>query len=114
MSLLHGAVLLSAAVTVVLHAFDARYRGFDWPLFAPAAVAALLLRGAGAVRGADAIEERWLAAVLLAGAAAMALQEGAANAQALGYAVLMAALGACALSRASTSSPSSAPTAAGS
>jgi len=113
-SLLHGAVLLSAAVTVVLHAFDARYRGFDWPLFAPAAVAALLLRGAGAVRGADAIEERWLAAVLLAGAAAMALQEGAANAQALGYAVLMAALGACALSRASTSSPSSAPTAAGS
>ena len=113
-SLLHGAVLLSAAVTVVLHGFDARYRGFDWPLFAPAAVAAALLRGAGAVCARDALEERWLAAVVLAGAVVMALKEGPSNAQALGYAALMVVLGGCALARASTSSPSSAPTAAGS
>jgi hypothetical protein len=115
-SLLHAAVLFCAAVTVVLHGFDARYRGFPWPLFAPAAVAAALLwsAGAGAARAAGALEERWLALVLLAGAAVMAAKEGPANAQALAYAALMAALGALALARTSTSSPSSAPTAAGS
>jgi exo-beta-1,3-glucanase (GH17 family) len=113
-SLLHAAVLLSAAVTVVLHGFDARYRGFDWPLFAPAAVAAALLRAADAARAPGALEERWLAGVVLAGAAVMAVKEGPANAQALGYAALMAVLGVCALARTSTSSPSSAPTAAGS
>ncbi len=113
-SLLHAAVLLSAAVTVVLHGFDARYRGFDWPLFAPAAVAAALMLGAGAARAPGALEERWLAAIVLAGAAVMGVKEGPANAQALGYAALMAVLGGCALARTSTSSPSSAPTAAGS
>jgi glucan 1,3-beta-glucosidase len=115
-SLLHAAVLFCAAVTVVLHGFDARYRGFPWPLFAPAAVAAALLwsAGVGAVRAAGALEERWLALVLLVGAAVMAVKEGPANAQALAYAALMAALGALALARTSPSSPSSAPTAAGS
>jgi exo-beta-1,3-glucanase (GH17 family) len=113
-SLLQGAVLFSAAVTVVLHGFDARYRGFDWPLFAPAAVAAALLLAAGGVRAPGALEERWLAAVVLAGAAVMGWKEGPGNAQALGYVALMAVLGGCALARASTSSPSNAPTAAGS
>jgi glucan 1,3-beta-glucosidase len=113
-SLLHAAVLLAAAVTVVLHGFDGRYRGFGWPLFAPPALAAALMRLAGAARMPDALEERWLAVVVLAGAAAMAIREGPSNAQALGYAALMAVLGGCALVRASTSSPSSAPTAAGS
>ena len=113
-SLLHAAVLLSAAVTVVLHGFDGRYRGFDLALFAPAAVAAVLLRAAGAVQATGALEERWLAVVLVAGAVAIGLREGAANLQALGYCGLMLVLGGCALVRASTSRPSSTPTAAGS
>jgi exo-beta-1,3-glucanase (GH17 family)/cbb3-type cytochrome oxidase subunit 3 len=113
-SMLHAAVLFCAATTVVLHAFDGRYRGFDWPLFAPAAVAAALAWIAGASRAPGSLEERWLGGVLLAGAALMVAKEGPANAQALGYAALMAVLGACALARTSTSSPSSAPTAAGS
>jgi exo-beta-1,3-glucanase (GH17 family) len=112
--MLHGAVLFCAALTVVLHGFDARYRGFDWPLFAPPAVAAALLWGLGLRRGADAVEERWLAALLLAGAVVMVVAEGPANLQALGYAGLMSVLAACAVARASTSSPSSAPTPAGS
>jgi glucan 1,3-beta-glucosidase len=113
-SLLQAAVLFCAATTVVLHGFDARYRGFPWPLFAPAAVAAALLWAAGVRRVRQAVEERWLAAIVLAGAAAMVVKEGPANSQAIGYAALMAVLGACALARASTSRPSSAPTAAGS
>jgi len=113
-SVLHGAVLFSAAVTVVLHGFDARYRGFDWPLFAPAALAAVLLWVAGLRRGAGAVEERWLAGVTAAGAVLMVLAEGPLNRQALGYAALMGLLAGCAAARARTSSPSSAPTAAGS
>jgi exo-beta-1,3-glucanase (GH17 family) len=112
--LLHGLVLFGAAATVVLHGVDARYRGFDWPLFAPPAVAALLLWGAGLRRGADAIEERWLAAVLAIGAVVMVVSEGTSNLQALGYAASMFALSACAAVRTSTSMPSSRPTAAGS
>jgi len=112
--LLHGLVLFGAATTVVLHGFDARYRGFDWPLFAPPAVAALLLWGAGLRRDAEAIEERWLAAVLATGAVVMVASEGPSNLQALAYAGSMLALSACAALRASTSTPSSAPTAAGS
>jgi uncharacterized membrane protein YfcA len=112
--MLHAAVLFCAATTAVLHAFDGRYRGFDWPLFAPAAAAAALAWVAGATRAPGALEERWLAAVLLAGAAVMVVKEGPANAQALGYAALLAVLGGCALARTSTIRPSSAPTAAGS
>jgi exo-beta-1,3-glucanase (GH17 family) len=112
--LLHGAVLFAAAITVVLHGFDARYRGFDWPLFAPPAVAAALLWGAGMRRGDDALEERWLAAVLAIGAAVMVVKEGVSNPQALFYAALMVVLAACARARTSTSRPSSVPTAAGS
>jgi exo-beta-1,3-glucanase (GH17 family) len=113
-ALLHGLVLFGAAATVVLHGFDARYRGFDWPLFAPPAVAALLLWGAGLRRGPDAIEERWLAAVLAIGAVVMVVSEGTSNLQALGYAASMLVLSACAAVRTSTSMPSSRPTAAGS
>jgi exo-beta-1,3-glucanase (GH17 family) len=113
-ALLQAAVLFAAALTVVLHAFDARYRGFDWPLFAPAAVAVVLLWGAGVRRARDAREERCLGWILAAGALAMMLAEGLANAQALGYAGLMAVLAASALVRASTSAPSSAPSADGS
>jgi hypothetical protein len=112
--LLHGIVLFGAATTVVLHGFDTRYRGFDWPLFAPPAVAAVLLWAAGLQRGAEAIEERWLAAVIAAGAVVMVASEGSSNLQAIGYAASMLALSACAALRASTSTPSSAPTAAGS
>jgi exo-beta-1,3-glucanase (GH17 family) len=113
-SVLHGAVLFGAAVTVVLHGFDARYRGFDWPLFAPAALAALLLWIAGLRRDAAAVEERWLAGVTAVGALAIGVMEGPLNRQALGYAALMLVLAGCAAARARTSSPSSAPTAAGS
>jgi glucan 1,3-beta-glucosidase len=113
-ALLHAMVLFAAALTVVLHGFDARYRGFPWPLFAPAATAAALLWGAGLARGAAAVEERLLGWVLVAGAAVMVAHEGPANGQALGYAALMLVLAGAALARASTSAPSSAPTAAGS
>ena len=113
-ALLQAAVLFAAALTVVLHAFDARYRGFDWPLFAPAAVAVWLLWGAGVRRARDAREERCLGWILAAGALAMVLAEGPANTQALGYAGLMAVLAGGALVRASTSAPSSAPNADGS
>jgi glucan 1,3-beta-glucosidase len=113
-ALLHAMVLFAAAATVVMHGADARYRGFAWPLFAPAAVAAALLWGAGFARGAGAVEERLLGWVLIAGAAAMVAKEGAANGQALGYAALMSVLAGAALARARTSAPSSAPTAAGS
>ena len=113
-SLLLAGTLFAAAVTVVLHGFDARYRGFDWPLFAPAAMATVALRAAGVRRAAGALEERGLAAILLAGAAVMIATEGPRNTQALAYAALMAVLAAGGLDRRSTSSPSSAPTAAGS
>ncbi len=113
-AMLQAVVLFAAALTVVLHGFDARYRGFDWPLFAPAAAAAALLWGAGVRRSSEATEERWLGWTIAAGALVMAVTEGPANLQALGYAGLMAVLAAGALLRASTSIPSSAPTAAGS
>jgi len=114
LGLLFALVLFGAAVTAVLHAFDARYRGFPWPLFGPAALAAGLLWCAGLRRDAQAVEERWLAAVVLGGAVLMVVREGPLNAQALGYAALLGVLGGPAVARASTSSPSSAPTAAGS
>jgi glucan 1,3-beta-glucosidase len=113
-AVLHGTVLFGAAVTIVLHGFDARYRGFDWPLFAPAALAALLLWLGGMRRGPEAVEERWLAGVTAVGALAMGVLEGPSNRQALGYAALMLVLAGCAAARARTSSPSNAPTAAGS
>jgi exo-beta-1,3-glucanase (GH17 family) len=113
-ALLQAAVLFAAALTVVLHAFDARYRGFDWPLFAPAAIAVVLLWEAGVRPARNALEERCLGWILAAGTLAMVLAEGPANTQALGYAGLMAVLAGGALVRASTSAPSSAPSADGS
>jgi glucan 1,3-beta-glucosidase len=113
-AVLFAAVLFAAAVTMLLHAFDARYRGIDWPLFAPAAAAAVLLALAGARRADDAAEERLLAAVLAAGAAVMLVAERPWNPQAVLYASLMLVLAAFAWPRASTSAPSSPPTAAGS
>jgi glucan 1,3-beta-glucosidase len=114
LGLLFGLVLFGAAVTAVLHGFDARYRGFPWPLFGPPAVAAAIVWAAGLRRGADAIEERVLAAVIVAGALVMLWKEGWPNPQAVGYAaVLLVLAGACA-ARTATSRPSSAATAAGS
>lgn len=113
-AVLHAGVLFAAALTVVLHAVDARYRGFDWPLFAPPAVAFVLLWVAGARRTPAAIEERWLAAIVASGAVVMVASEGPSNLQALGYAASMLVLAGCAAARANTSMPSRAPTAAGS
>ncbi|MFZ4757843.1 MAG: hypothetical protein ACOYLX_06685 [Burkholderiaceae bacterium] len=113
-ALLHAGVLFSAALTVVLHGVDARYRGFDWPLFAPPAAACVLLWIAGARRTPAALEERWLAAIVAAGAGVMVATEGLENPQAIGYAVVMVVLAAGAAARTRTSMPSSAPTAAGS
>jgi len=108
-------VLASAALVAVLHAFDARYRGFPLPLFAAPVAALVLLRLAGVGLSRRAIEERWLAAVVALGAAWMLAKEGPANPQALAYVVLAFALaGAAAWPRAITRSPSSAPAAAGS
>jgi exo-beta-1,3-glucanase (GH17 family) len=114
-SLLLVAVLFAAAVTVLLHAFDARYRGFPWPLFAGPIAALALLRIAGLRAHLYAVEERWLAGVIAAGAVVMVVSEGPANPQALGYAAAMGLFALCAAwPRTSTSRASSAPTAAGS
>ncbi|MCD6681618.1 MAG: hypothetical protein LT102_13380 [Burkholderiaceae bacterium] len=109
--------LFAAATSVVLLVFDARYRGFPWASFAMP----LVLQGLLALRGdtlpRDAREERALCAVLFAGAALGLAQETLANAQAVvflgGLALFALACTGTRRSRASTSMPSSAPTAEG-
>ena len=114
LGLVFGLVLFGAAVTAVLHGFDARYRGFPWPLFGPPALAAALVWAAGLRRAEDAVEERVLAAVIAAGALVMLWKEGWPNLQAVGYAALLLVLGGACAARTSTSRPSSAATDAGS
>jgi len=110
-------LMFGAAVTVLLHVFDARYRGFPWPLFAVPAATAALLAVAGLRASRDALEERLLAVLIVAGSVVMVGLERMSNPQVLVYAGLLCVFAACSawpLPRASTSAPSSAPTAEGS
>jgi exo-beta-1,3-glucanase (GH17 family) len=113
--LLLGLVLFAAAYVMVLHTFDSRYRGFPLPLFAAPVAALALLRLSGLRLGRQAIEERWLAAIVGAGALWMLAAEGLSNPQAIAYAAAMLVLAVAAFPRrAITSSPRSVPAAAGS
>ncbi len=117
------AMLFGAATMIVLLVFDARYRGFPWPLYAiPAAVSALLAL-AGERAPADAREERLLARVVWVGAIAVVLLERPSNLHAVGFAALVSLMAACdtlpgygraSPRRASASAASSTPTADGS
>jgi glucan 1,3-beta-glucosidase len=93
------ALLAGAAATTLALVFDGRYR--DFPTFAylpaAAAVAVLRWRRPGHCAG-DRREERLLALVLAAGAAGVALLEGAANHQALAWAATVLLLAAVAAS----------------
>jgi exo-beta-1,3-glucanase (GH17 family) len=86
------ALLFGAAAAALALAFDPRYRDFPLALAAPPAVAFLLLAW---VAGASAdIEERALAAVLVAAAPMIVLREGLANTDALAWAALCLAFAA--------------------
>ncbi len=117
LSVLRLVLLFGAAVTVLLHVFDARYRGFPWPLFAVPAATAALLAVAGLRASRDALEERLLAVLIVAGSVVMVGLERVSNPQVLVYTGLLCVFAACSawpMPRASTSAPSSAPTAEGS
>ncbi|HVL54883.1 MAG TPA: hypothetical protein VM491_00125, partial [Burkholderiaceae bacterium] len=125
LSLLNAAFLFGAATMIVLHVFDGRYRGFPTPLYIVPLAASALLWIAGAARFRGGIEERWLAATIAAGGLLVIALERPSNLQAVGFVAVVIALaaigsgllyrrGAGAAARASTSTPSKPPTAAGS
>jgi glucan 1,3-beta-glucosidase len=86
------AVLFGAAATSLALAFDPRYRDFPLAIFAPPAVALAALAWVG--NASAEVEERALAAVLVAAAPAIVLREGLANVDALAWAALCLALAA--------------------
>lgn len=122
LALLQIVLLFGAAALMVLHLFDARYRGFPASLWVIPTGALLLLRLAGVRSGAPEAEERLLSVIVLVGAAAMVVGERLTNHHALGFAVLIGAFALLAgrpfyrevPARASTSAPSRPPTADGS
>jgi len=117
LGLLRFGWLFAAAMSVVLLVFDARYRGFPWASFALPLAMQVLLALRGERLPHDAREERALGIVVLVGAALALTQETLANVQAVvflgGLALLALACFGMPRSRASTSTPSSAPTAEG-
>lgn len=80
-------VLFGAAVLAVLHVFDARYRGFPWPLYVLPAAAFAIARGMPFWR--DGLEERVLAVLVLFCAVWMVRAETLANDEALGFIALL-------------------------
>ena len=89
---LRFALLFGAAAAALALAFDPRYRDFPLALVAPPAIAFALLAW---VTGASAeVEERALAAVLVATAPVIVLREGLANTDALAWAALCLAFAA--------------------
>lgn len=125
LSALRALFLFGAAATLLLLVFDARYRGFPWPLFALPTGAMLLLAAQGQRLPPDAREERLLAGVMVAAAPLVALLERPSNLAALGFLALLLALAAACFGlphqkpgrgavRTSTSAPSSAASADGS
>jgi glucan 1,3-beta-glucosidase len=92
LALLRLALLFGAATMTVLLVFDARYRGFPWPLYAAPAVAMLLLSVAGDGPPRGAREERRLAAGIGLGVPVVALMERAQSAQAWAWLACATAL----------------------
>lgn len=91
-ALLRLAVLFGAAVMTVLLVFDARYRGFPWPLYAIPAAALALLAVAGDRPPRSAAEERLLSAVVAVGVPVVAVMERAQSAQAWAWLAVAACL----------------------
>lgn len=93
--LVSGLTLFGAAATTLCLVFDPRYRDFATTLYAVPALALALLavtlprpsaaRGAGTDEPDDRREETLLAVVLAVGGVAVAINEGFANHQALGW-----------------------------
>lgn len=96
LSLLRALFLIGAAATMLLLVFDARYRGFPWPLFALPAGAMLLLAASGQRLPCDAREERLLAWIVAAAAPLVIVFERPSNVEALGFvALLLVFIAAC-------------------
>jgi hypothetical protein len=112
--LLVHALLFGAALFMILHAFDDRYRGFPLPLYLAPAVAFVLARLSGSWLPVQTSASRLLALVIAAGLPWLAWQAGHENLQALGFLCLPAAMAALSLWPARASMPSSHPAAAGS
>ena len=89
---LRFALLFGAAAAALALAFDPRYRDFPLALAAPPAVAFALL--AWAVGASADVEERALAAVLVAAAPVIVLRESLANTDALAWGALCLAFAA--------------------
>lgn len=111
---LRATLLFGCALFVLLHVFDPRYRGYANVLYAPPAIVLLILWVAGPRVPADALHERVLGLVILAGLPLMLWPELPHNTQALGFSLLAAVIGASAVwagrgAPRSPSSPSSAP-----
>lgn len=118
-ALLRLAVLFGAATMTVLLVFDARYRGFPWPLYVVPAMALVLLALASDGPPRQAREERLLATVIAAGVPVVAWMEQAQSAQAWTWLVVAACLAYGGWGRPgrgahAASPPSRTPTAAGS
>lgn len=115
--------LFGAATMSVLLVADPRYRGFPLPLYAVPAACAVVLAVAGERTPGDAREERLLAAVIAAGAAAVVAMEHLVNPQAWAWLLVALCLAGWPVGfryrsglgrRHEASAPSSTPTAAGS
>ncbi|MGE0800530.1 MAG: hypothetical protein AB7G13_08990 [Lautropia sp.] len=89
LGLLRFAFLFGAAAMTLLLVFDARYRGFPWPLFAPALMALMLARAAGIRGDRFGVEEALLATITLIGSIAFLPMERLSNTQALVFGLQM-------------------------
>lgn len=115
-------ILFGAAVMMVLLAFDARYRGFPWPLFSLPAFAFLIVCRQPTAYWRAGLEERMLASVVVLASAVVLLIEGFANHHAMFFVALMITLASLAVRgdyrwlsfRTNTKAAANAPTAANS
>ena len=107
---------------MVLLAFDARYRGFPWPLYSLPSIAFLLVLRQPMQFWRSGLEERMLATIVVLCGLAVLFIEGAVNYHAILFVALMMAMASLAVRgdyrwlslRTSTSAPANAPTAANS
>ena len=100
---------------MVMHAFDARYRGYPTLLYLPAVLALVAARFSGNGNSRDALEERCLAVVIVLLVPLMLWPEMPANGQSVWFALAVVALALATLLapalRTNTSKPSSTPAA---
>ena len=92
LSVLRFLFLFGAAAMTVLLVFDARYRGFPWPLYMPALMSFLLVLAAGIRANRFGAEEAVLATITLVCAIALVPMERLSNLQALFFGVQMVLL----------------------